>query len=60
MSQFNAPMRRAGGDLNVYTVLAAVAAVVLLAGAVLLALKNVQHSGDGNQSGGVLTLVPKR
>ena len=61
MTQFNAPViRRAGGDLDVYTALLFVAFLVLLGGAILLAKRNIEHSGVGTNSGGVLTLVPPR
>ena len=59
MSQFDGQIRRRGGDLNVYTGLLCVAAVVLLAGVILLAARNAKHSGDKNSpgSGGMFTLV---
>lgn len=57
MSQFNAPMRRAGGDLDVYTGLLVVAFIMLLGGILLLARANADHSSVGNQSGGMLKLV---
>ncbi len=57
MSQFNAPVRRAGGTLDVYTGLLFVAVLVLGAGVTLLALRNIDHSAAGGQSGGVLELV---
>jgi hypothetical protein len=61
MTQFNAPViRRAGGELDVYTALLCVAFLVLLAGTVLLAMRNMDHSKvDANSSGGVITLVPR-
>jgi hypothetical protein len=57
MSQFNAPMRRAGGDLDVYAGLLVVAFIMLLGGVLLMARANVDHSSVGNQSGGMLELV---
>ena len=58
MSQFNAPqVRRSSGELNVYTGLLLAALVVLLAGCILMVLRNLDHSASGNQSGGVMTLV---
>ena len=62
MSQFDGPVRRRGGDLNVYTGLLCVATVVLLAGVILLATRNAEHSGDGNSpgSGGMFKLVDSR
>jgi len=59
MSQFNAPVRRTGGGLNVYTGLLFVALVVLAAGVALLAVRNLEHSDDGS-GGGVLRLVQSR
>ncbi len=59
MSQFNAPVRRSGGDLDVYTGLLCAAFLVLLIGAILLATQNVEHSRVGNDPGGVFTLVDK-
>lgn len=60
MTQFNAPMRRTGGDLDVYTALLVVAFIVLLAGVLLLARANTTHSAVGNNPGGMLTLVGSR
>jgi hypothetical protein len=63
MTQFNAPVRRSGGDLDVYTGLCAVAFLVLAAGVVLMALKNMDHSNtaaSGATNGGPIKLVEKR
>ena len=57
MTQFNTPMRRAGGDLDVYTGLLVVAFIMLLGGVLLLARANSSHSTVGNQPGGMLKLV---
>ena len=57
MGQFGTPMRRSGGEIDVYTGLLAVALIVVLAGVVLLAMANMEHSGTNGQSGGILTLV---
>lgn len=59
MSQFNTPVRRAGGSLDVYTGLLVVAFLVLAAGAFLLARKNMEHSAEGNSPGGMFTLVDR-
>jgi hypothetical protein len=59
MTQFNAPVRRTGGDVDVYTGLLAAAALVLLVGVVLLAMKNKEHSAVGNAPGGFFTTVAK-
>ena len=60
MSQFDASVRRKGGDLNVYTGLLSVAVIVLLAGVILLASRNAEHSGDDNSPGGMFKLVGSR
>jgi hypothetical protein len=60
MSQFNAPVRRTGGGLDVYTGLLFVALLVLAAGVALMAMRNIEHSGDGRNPGGVLKLVQSR
>ena len=57
MSQMNTPVRRSGGSIDVYTGLLFSAFVVLLAGAILRALRNMEHSAVGNQSGGVIKLI---
>ncbi len=57
MSQFNAPIRRAGGSPDVYTGLLFAAMLVLVAGVVLMAMRNIEHSGDESSSGGVISLV---
>ena len=60
MSQFNAPVRRTGGGVDVYTGLLFVAFVVLAAGVALIAMRNMEHSAVGNEQGGVVTLVGER
>ena len=57
MSQFNAPVRRAGGSLDVYTGLLFVAFLVLVVGVAMLAMRNLEHSKVGNMAGGVIKLV---
>ncbi len=57
MSQFNAPVRRSGGDLDVYTGILCAAFLVLLVGVVLVGIRNVEHSRLDTQAGGVVTLV---
>ncbi len=57
MSQFNAPVRRKGGELDVYTGLLAVATIVLLVGVWLLASANKEHSATDGASGGLLKLI---
>ncbi len=60
MSQFDGQVRRKGGDLNVYTGLLCVATVVLLAGVILLATRNAEHSSEGTSPGGMFKLVNSR
>jgi hypothetical protein len=59
MSQFNAPVRRTGGEIDVYTALLGVAFLVLLGGVVLLAVRNLDHSRIGTESGGPFKLVAR-
>ena len=61
MSQFSSTSTaRSGGGLDVFTGLLCVAAIVLLAGVVLMAARNMDHSKDGSSDGGMLTLVGGR
>ena len=53
MSQFDASVRRKGGDLNVYTGLLSVAVI-------LLASRNAEHSGSDGSSGGMFKLIDSR
>lgn len=57
MSQFNAPVARKGGSLDVYTGMLCVAFLVLAAGVALLAMKNIKHSEVGGSPGGMIKLV---
>ncbi len=57
MSQFQSPVRRTGGELDVYTGLLCVAFLVLLAGVILLATGNMKHSRVGNDPGSPFKLV---
>lgn len=58
MSQLNTPIRRAGGELDVYTALLSAAVLVLLGGVIWIALANSEHSkADANDSGGPFKLV---
>ncbi len=60
MSQFNAPVRRTGGGLDVFTGLLFAAFVVLATGAILLATRNMEHSGDTNgEGGGMMKMIDK-
>lgn len=61
MSQFSSTQAaRSGGGLDVFTGLLCVAALVLVAGVVLMAARNMDHSKDGTKDGGMLTLVGSR
>jgi hypothetical protein len=58
MSQFNAPMRRSGGDIDVYTGLLFISLLILAGGVFLLCRNNIEHSTTpGGAKGGVITLV---
>ena len=59
MSQFQTPIRRSGGEIDVYTALLFAAFVVLLGGVILLATGNIQHSAAGNSPGSMFKLVQK-
>jgi hypothetical protein len=60
MSQFNAPVRRSGGGLDVYTGLLFVALVVMVAGVSWMIVKNSDHSAAGSGgSGGPFKLVDR-
>lgn len=62
MSQFNAPVaRRSGGDLDVYTGILGVAALLLIAGVVYMAMTNIAHSASSANAndGGMFKLVQK-
>ncbi|MCA9290379.1 MAG: hypothetical protein KDA25_04570 [Phycisphaerales bacterium] len=62
MSQFNAPVRRSGGEVNVYTGLLVVAFLVLGSGVFLLASRNMTHSASGANAndGGPFKIVQAR
>lgn len=48
MSQFNAPVKRSGGGINVYTGLLAAAVLVLLGGVIYMGMTNMKHTDTGN------------
>lgn len=57
MSQFNAPVARKGGSIDVYTGILCVAFLVLAVGVALIAMKNINHSTEGNSPGGMIKLL---
>lgn len=57
MSQFNTPVRRRGGDLDVYTGILCAAFLVLLTGVILLATANTRHSTTDGRSGSMFKLI---
>ena len=57
MSQFNAPVARKGGSLDVYTGMLCVAFLVLAAGVALLVMKNIEHSEVDGLPGSMIKLV---
>jgi hypothetical protein len=58
MTQFNAPVARRSGELDVFAGLLAVAFLVLAGGVVYMALANMKHSSDPNtENGGMFKLV---
>ncbi len=57
MSQLNTPIRRRGGEIDVYTGILSAAVLVLLAGVVLLATENIEHSSTDSKSGSMFKLV---
>ena len=57
MSQLNTPIRRLGGEIDVYTGILCAAVLVLLTGVVLLATSNIKHSSTDGQSGSMFKLV---
>lgn len=55
------PIRRSGGEMDVFTGLLLAAFLVLTAGVFLMARKNISHSSEGSQqNGSVFKLVDKR
>ena len=57
MSQLNAPIRRRGGEIDVYTGILCAAVLVLLTGVVLLATANIEQSSTDGQSGSMFKLI---
>lgn len=61
MSRFNAPVVQSGGGLDVYTALSGLAALVLLAGCLLMAFHNIDYSSTGtSDDGGIFKMVESR
>ncbi len=57
MSQLNAPIRRRGGEIDVYTGILCAAVLVLLTGVVFLATGNIEHSSSDDEPGSMFKLV---
>jgi hypothetical protein len=58
MTGLSTTPRRVGGELDVYTALLVIAALVLAVGVAFMAMKNMEHSSlSDNEAGGVLTLI---
>lgn len=57
MSQFNAPVRRRSGEVDVFTGILCAAVLVMLAGVVLLATANIEHSSANGQAGSMFKLI---
>jgi hypothetical protein len=57
MSQLNSPLRRASGELDVFTALLGAAALILILGVVALVFANTEHSTVGSSEGGPFTVV---
>ncbi len=57
MTQFNAPIRRRGGEVDVYTGILCAAVLVMFAGVVFLATANIEHSATDEKSGSMFKLV---
>ena len=57
MSQFNVPVRRAGGGPDVYTCLLLVATVLLAAAVANVAMVNIKHSDPSGGGGGQVTKI---
>jgi len=59
MSRFSSPVMRSGGGVDIYTALAGVAALVLLAGCLIMVFHNIQFSSssDTSDDGGVFKIL---
>ncbi len=57
MTTFNAPVRRAGGEINVYTALLCAAFLILLFGVLVVTFDNIEHSKQKGSGGGPFALV---
>ena len=59
MSRFNTPAVRSSGGVDVYTAVAGVAALVLLAGCLIMTFHNIQYSSSSATSddGGVFKIL---
>lgn len=52
MSQLSTPITRSGSRPDVYAALLAAAALMLLIGIIFLALRNMDQTAEGGQTGG--------
>lgn len=58
MTSFTTAPRRAGGEIDVYSALLVIAALILAVGVAFMAMRNIDHSRlSDNDTGGVLTIV---
>jgi hypothetical protein len=59
MSRFSTPTIRSSGGLDVYTALAGVAAIILLAGCLIMIFHNIQYSSSSTTSddGGIFQIL---
>ena len=61
MSRFSSPVIRSGGGMDIYTCLAGVAALVLLAGCLVLVFHNMEYSSTGSSDdGGIFKILETR
>jgi len=60
MTQLQTPIVRSGNRPDVYSALLVVAAAVLLVGVVFVALRNVEQTSVGGQTGGPFTYLGDR
>lgn len=59
MTQLTTPIARSGSRPDVYSALLVVAAAVLLVGIIFIALRNIEQTTTGGQTGGPLTYIER-